>query len=202
MKGTLFGLVKEVLERQYGAGLWDSVLEACELNGNGVNCELNGNGVNMSDWEAGMDTPDLPVDLPSDALICWLGRNVVPQLAKTYPTLFHRHANLRSFVHSLSEGLPSADPVVEVEEVPALEFFESFDGDVMVTIQGAGPICALAEGVIAGAADYYGEPIVIDELKCVKRGDNRCVLQMTFAPQVVNAEWERRDSSFAAIGSA
>ena len=193
MRGTLFGLVREVLERQYGAGLWESLLEACELNGNGVN---------TSDWNAGNDDRAIPIDIPSDALICWLGRSVVPQLAQTYPSLFRRHGNLRSFVRSFGEGLPSAAPLVEVDQVPALEFFESFDGNMLVTIQGAEPICALAEGVIAGAADYYGEPVVIDELKCVKRGDNRCVLQMTFAPQVVNADWERRDSSFVAIGSA
>lgn len=192
MRGTLFGLVREVLERQYGTGLWDSLLAACELNGK----------ANPFDGTASSSAGEVARDLPSDALVCWFGRDVVPQLSKMYPSLFGRHDNLRSFVRSLGEGLPTAEASIEVDQVAALECRESFDGDALVTIRGPEPVCALVEGVIAGAADLYGEPVVVDELKCAKRGDACCVLQITFAPQVVDAEWGRKDSGFAVIGSA
>jgi predicted hydrocarbon binding protein len=180
MQGTLFGLVKETLEGEYGEGMWESLVAACERNGA---------------WQIGGDDghrrtgEPLPDDLPSDALICWLGRRAVPRLASAYPTLFRRHENLRSFIRAFGRGLPSAGVRVQVTS-PAFSCFDAMDGELIVAMNGPTRVCALAEGVIAGAADFYDEAVTVEELKCVHRGDNRCVLRVRFGQQATRPDWQ------------
>ena len=42
-------------------------------------------------------------------------------------------------------------------------------------------LCSFAEGLLLGAADHYGEKLTIEQPLCMKRGDDRCVLEIEFA---------------------
>lgn len=43
-------------------------------------------------------------------------------------------------------------------------------------------LCALAEGLIEGVADYYGEILVIEQSPCMLRGDLACALFVVAQP--------------------
>ena len=45
------------------------------------------------------------------------------------------------------------------------------DGGVVVTYTSERRLCALAEELIEGVADYYGETLVIEHSPCTLRGD-------------------------------
>lgn len=150
MNGKLIGLVKETLVRRYGDRIWDAV------------------------------TREGPPgrDLASDALICWLGREAVPGLSRSYPSLFDRYGDLESFVRGLADDLPTVRARGGRSPMAAFGFRSAPDGSLLVRIESEAPICALVQGVIAGAAVRYDEGPVIQELKCRKRGDNACVLRV------------------------
>ena len=42
-------------------------------------------------------------------------------------------------------------------------------------------LCSFAEGLLLGAADHYGEQLTIEQPRCMKRGDDQCVLEIAFA---------------------
>ena len=42
-------------------------------------------------------------------------------------------------------------------------------------------LCALAEGLIEGAAEQFGETVTIRHPQCMHRGDEHCRLELTFA---------------------
>ena len=42
-------------------------------------------------------------------------------------------------------------------------------------------MCSFAEGLLLGAADHFGERLTIAQPACMKRGDDHCVLEITFS---------------------
>ncbi len=152
MDGKLIGLVRDTLVRHYGPDLWDALA----------------------------DPPQKREEArPSDALACWLGRQAVPALRDRYPTLFSRHADLASFILGLGDELPvtgprDADPSITVE----FRSCRTPDGQILLRISADCSLCALIQGVIAGAAVHYGQTVTIEEIKSRRRGDNVCVLQL------------------------
>lgn len=150
MDGKLIGLMRDTLIRRYGGALWASLVGEA----------------------AGGE------DGPSDSLACWLGRDAVPAMEERYPSLFSRHADLESFIRGLGDELPAAGVRDEDPMRVAFRHARSPDGHILLRVEADCVVCALVQGVIAGAAVHYGEAISIEEIKSRKRGDNACVLQI------------------------
>jgi hypothetical protein len=45
---------------------------------------------------------------------------------------------------------------------------------VVVTYTWERRLCQMAEGLVEGVAEYYGESVVIDHKQCMLRGDLAC----------------------------
>lgn len=188
MQGMLLGLVRETLVKQYGRSMWDSLVAAEEM---GIRDRM----------ESANDGP--AADVPSDALVCWLARQSVSTLRDTYPSLFGRHADLAGFVRSMGDELPaSADRAVDRSREAKFSYQSTPDGDLLVRIEAESPICALIEGVIAGAASHYGEQVVIEELKCRKHGDNACLIRIAFTEDPLAADVGPAGGDLRAAGGA
>lgn len=173
MDGMLIGLVRDALIRQYGEEIWDAL--------------------------AGR----IPADdgVPSDSLACWLGRRTIPALRDSYPTLFSRHDDLASFVRGLGDDLPVAGIRRRPSSVPvSFRSVESPDGEILLRIEADCSMCALVQGVIAGAAVHYDEPVSIRQIKSRKRGDNVCLLRIAVGEPATSAEPDLLE--LAAAGNA
>ena len=172
MDGKLIGLVRDTLIRQYGEGLW----------------------VALADRTAA------PSEAPSDSLACWLGQHAVPALADTYPSLFSRHDDLTAFIRGLGDDIPVAGSR-EVDSAVRLAFRTTIgpDGQIFLRVEADCSICAVIQGVIAGAAVHYGETVAIHQIKSRRQGDNVCLLQI----EVGDAAAAHLDSlDFLAVGNA
>lgn len=162
MDGKLVGLMRDTLIRRYGEALWASLTGAVEV----------------------------PDGAPSDSLACWLGRDAVPAMTESYPSLFARHADLTSFIRGLGDELPAAGARDGGDEARVVFRHASTpDGQILLRIEADCVLCALIQGVIAGAAVHYGERVSITELKSRKRGDNVCVLQIGLGLPAVTGEY-------------
>jgi len=174
MPGMLLGLVRETLVKEYGQPMWDALIAAGSTRGpESVGAGKTGDGA----------------DLPSDALACWLARHSVPTLRDTYPSLFARHPDLESFVRAFGDELPAVvDRTGDPSSAGTFRYQDTPDGDLLVKIEAESPICALIEGLIAGAAVHYDEAVLIEELKCRKRGDNACLIRIAFGEEPLAAD--------------
>lgn len=169
---TLLDLVRKTVERRYGRATWTSLVGAPAVGGALVSGE---------EAQADASSNGSPAaDAPSDALACWLGRQAVARLARQRPELFRRHGGLRAFLLALHYR--TAGPSLYDPERPSLAVgvHEAVDGQLLVSVDGQAACCAFVEGLIAGAADRYGERARLELLKCRKRGDNRCVIRVGF----------------------
>lgn len=168
MDGKLIGLMRDTLIRRYGEKLWASLTR---------------------------DTAS--VDGPSDSLACWLGRDAVPAMEESFPSLFERHADLESFIRGLGDELPVSGARGDGDPMRvSFRHVRTPDGEILLRIDADCVVCALVQGVIAGAAIHYGEGISIEEIKSRKRGDNACVLRISLGiPMAATRE-------YVAVGSA
>lgn len=202
MTGSMLDVVRSNVERRFGRSTW-----AALVGGVDHGSRVGGGDVEGSLGDAGSANGSRPAgrresgrqgeNAPSDALACWLGRQAIAGAARERPELFDRSPELRSFLASL-DGC-TVGPAADGEEVIplAVEVHRSVDDDLFVTVDGEAACCALVEGLIAGAAEHYGERVRLELLKCCKWGDNRCVIRVAF--DVVGSDV---DFGFAPLSAA
>jgi len=46
--------------------------------------------------------------------------------------------------------------------------------------ESARRLCSFAQGLIEGTAEHYGETVALEHLKCMTRGDDKCLLSVRF----------------------
>jgi predicted hydrocarbon binding protein len=66
--------------------------------------------------------------------------------------------------------------------VPVFDFETSANDVLVIGYASPRKLCAFAEGLIEGTATHYRERVSIAQPRCMSRGDERCVLEITFAP--------------------
>lgn len=179
MTGIIFNLLEEAVVGRYGRAAWQRMLS-----------HVGSGGYLPFDRYPDEDLFALLEALPVDAAtgspdrLRWFGRAAVPLLAERYPMIFRPHRSARAFLLALNGILhPGGPPAGAVGGPLDLEVLESDPGaDLVLGYRSTRRLCALAEGFVAGAADWYGERVVIRQPRCMLEGEERCALVCTFEP--------------------
>jgi hypothetical protein len=181
MKGIVFSLLEEVVRREYGEETWEALLEATQLDGVYTSLGNYPDGDLQKLVIAASDA----LKLPPNAIIRWFGMNALPLFAKRYPEFFEAHDSAQSFVLTLNDIIhPEVRKLYPGADVPYFEFDLSSEVVVM-EYKSRRKLCAFAEGLIEGAAAYYGEAVTLEQPQCMHRGDAKCVLRLSFTKQRV-----------------
>jgi predicted hydrocarbon binding protein len=177
--GIIFNLLEEAVTRRFGPGAWAEMLRKIDVGG-----YLPFDRYPDDHLFRLLDA--LPVDpgMTSDDRLRWFGRAAVPLLAERYPLIFAPHRSAESFLLTLNAILHPGGPPADVQAGPLdLEVLEvEPPGGLVLGYRSARRLCALAEGFVAGTADYYGEQVQIQQPRCMLHGEERCALVCTFAP--------------------
>jgi hypothetical protein len=177
MKGVVFNLLEQLVVRDFGEDTWDALLDASSLDG--VYTSL-GNYPD-DDLVRLVSAAADALSMPADDVVLWFGRNALPLFAGRYPQLFEPHDCARSFVLTLNDIIhPEVRKLYPGADVPEFEF-ELRDEDLVMGYRSSRRLCSFAEGLLHGAADHFGERLTIAQPSCMKRGDDRCVLELAFA---------------------
>ncbi len=177
MKGIVFNVLEQLVSRNFGEDTWDAILDASDLDGAYTSLGSYPDGDLMKLVAAASDALDMP---PND-VIFWFGRNALPVFAGHYPQLFAAHDSTQSFVITLNEIIhPEVRKLYPGADVPMFDF-SSRDGVLLMGYRSPRKLCAFAEGLINGAADHFGDRVTIDQPHCMNRGDDHCLLEITFA---------------------
>lgn len=171
----MFNLLEQLVARGHGEDTWDALLNAGGLDG--VYTSLG----SYPDEDLGKlvsaaaDALDVrPTGCSGlDATRC----RCLPALP---PAL--RAAHARSFVLTLNEIIhPEVRKLYPGADVPEFDF-DVGEGMLSMGYRSARKLCSFAEGLLTGAADHYRERVTIEQPSCMKRGDDRCVVEIVFAP--------------------
>jgi heme-NO-binding protein len=177
MKGIVFNLLEEIITRDYGDDAWDKVLDAAGLDG----AYTSLGGYPDADFYGLVAAASSSLELPPDEVISWFGRRALPLLASSYPQFFERHASARPFILTLNDIIhPEVRKLYPGADVPVFDFDTSSDEVLRMGYASSRHLCSFAEGLIQGAADHYGERASIEQPSCMKRGDSKCLLEISF----------------------
>lgn len=178
MKGIVFNLLEHLVARDHGDDTWDALLAAGGLDGVYTSLGSYPDEDLVKLVNAAADV----LVVPADEVVSWFGRNALPLFAERFPQLFEPHASAQSFVLTLNEIIhPEVRKLYPGADVPVFEF-DVGDGVLVMGYRSPRKLCSFAEGLLAGAADHYGEHVTIQQPSCMKRGDDRCVLEIAFTP--------------------
>lgn len=108
---------------------------------------------------------------------------MLPRLAQRYPPLFTPHTATRPFLLTLNSVIhPEVRKLYPGADTPEFDFDTSSPEVLVMTYRSKRRLCALAEGLLEGAAAHYREKITIDQPLCMNRGADCCRLELRFAP--------------------
>lgn len=175
MKGVIFNLLERTTSERHGELFWERVLE--EAGASGAYTSLGNYETEelvriVTAIAAGTGTD-------ADSVVRQFGRDAIPIFSRLYPQFFSPHTELIPFLLTLNEIIhPEVRKLYPDAEVPHFSY-ESSDEDLLIMGYASGRgLCALGEGLIAGAADHYGVQAEISQPRCSKRGDSRCVFEV------------------------
>jgi hypothetical protein len=177
MKGVIFNLVEDVVRRENGYDYWDDVIDASGVAGAYTSLGTY---------------PDVELDhiarvvaeregLTPDAVVRHVGHTGMQALALRYPELFVPDG-LRSFLMSLNTVVhPEVRRLYPGAVIPGFDCRTPTDDVLELVYVSERGRCDLAEGLVAGAAEHYGVDVEVRQPECIRRGDPRCVIAVTFS---------------------
>ena len=182
MKGIVFNLLEEVVTRQFGADTWDDLLDAASVDGSYTSLGSYAD----EDLSKLVMAASSALQQPSEEVIRWFGSSAVPLLAEKYPAFFAPHSSARSFILTLNEIIhPEVRKIYPGADVPEFDF-ELIDGSLLLGYTSNRRLCSFAQGLIEGTAKHYGEHVTLEHLKCMTRGDDKCLIKVDFQANGVN----------------
>jgi hypothetical protein len=171
MKGIVFNLLEEIVRREYGEDTWDALLEAAGLDG--VYTSLGNYPHEELLQLIAAAAPTL--QMPAEAIIRWLGRHSIALLVRRYPEFFEPHKTTRSFLLTLNDVIhPEVRKIYPGADVPMFAYNTSSEEVLEMKYRSTRKLCMFGQGLIEGAAAYYGESVSIEHPRCMNRGDDQC----------------------------
>lgn len=177
MKGVIFNLLEEIVTREYGEDAWDALFEAAQLDG--VYTSLG--SYPDADLTKLVAAASSTLERPPDDILRWFGVNALPLLAARYPIFFQEHRCTRSFLLTLNDIIhPEVRKLYPGADVPDFTYETTSEEELVMVYQSPRKLCALAEGLIQGAAAYFGEQVDLEQVECMHRGNSKCVFRLSF----------------------
>lgn len=179
MKGVVFDLLNEMVEEKFGFEAWENILEGAGLDGIYVATET------YSDEELVklVTQAEIVSGIPAQELTREFGKYMLPSFAKNHPVFFEGDLSLRDF-------LLTVDRVIHVEVrklypdagLPTFDYGLDGQDSKFLTMYYKSPrkLCALSEGLIAGAADHFNENYSLEHEICMHKGAKHCELKLEF----------------------
>jgi hypothetical protein len=177
MKGVLFNVLEEAISREWGEEMWDDLLTAADLDGAYTALGNYPDAQLVALANAAADRLNSPVE----DVLRTLGRITFKPLLSRYAGFLEEPTSLREFLPTINELIhPQVLKLYPGASVPRFVLRETGD-DIELDYVSVRNMCMLAEGLVLGVADHYGETVSVDQPSCKQRGDSRCTIRITTA---------------------
>ena len=177
MKGAVFIALNEMIETQYGIDAWEELLEDVEPECGGIYTSVE----DYPDEEIVKFVLAISEKLKLDSTVVTrlFGEYLFGELNSSYPIFSKQSKSLFEFLESVESVIHKE--VKKLFENPNLPSIDTDKKDDTLTMHYVSPrkLCFLAEGLIFGAAKYYGEEVSIKHDVCMHKGDSHCELVVT-----------------------
>jgi len=161
MKGIIFNAVHNAVVELYDEDTWDDLLDAADLDGGYTSIGTYDDAELLSLVKVGCEA----TGLETTELLRALGTHA-------FPTLAGRHPEFLENATTTVEFLRSVDTIIHPEVMklhpdatpPRFDFEDLANGGLRMTYHSDRRLGAMAEGLIHGAAAWFGETVTIDAI--------------------------------------
>jgi len=170
MKGIVFTEFIELVENRFGAEVADTIIETSALESHGIWTSVG--TYNAAEMVQLIGRLSEETGIAAMDLLCDFGRRLFQRLIETYPYVVNR-------AESAFELLEQVESHIHVEvrklypdaELPSFECHRLDDDQLIMTYKSPRCFGSLAEGLIRGCADYFGEGIHIKREALDQQGE-------------------------------
>ncbi|MEM9040184.1 MAG: heme NO-binding domain-containing protein [Actinomycetota bacterium] len=174
MKGLLFNVVEDVVTDVLDADAWDDAIE---------NCGASGAYTSLGNYDDGElvgivgEVAEM-ADLSVDETVRLAGRDGFAHLAAREPDVIAGYDGWRAVLLSLDDIIhPEVLKLYPGAQVPRFRVID--DGPEMVLeYSSERGLCALADGLIVGCANWFGASVEVRHDSCIHRRDDVCLLRV------------------------
>ncbi|KAA3661430.1 MAG: hypothetical protein DWQ04_16520 [Chloroflexi bacterium] len=160
MKGVIFTEFLEMVEEAFAPEMVDQIIELSQLSSDGAYTSLG----NYSHHEILQLVTHLSqqTDIPISELVKEFGKHLINRFAFAHPDFFTQAESTFAFMESVDRNVH-----IEVKKLyqnanpPSFEYSHPESGKLMMTYRSKRPFSDLAEGLILGAVEYFGENITV-----------------------------------------
>ena len=169
-------LVEEAIVAEHGDDTWDSLLDTSGLDGAYTSL---GNYPHDDLERLVASGAEVLAVQPRD-LSLHLGHVAMQGLAERYPNYLSPHDATVDLLFTLDDVIHTEVRKLYPEATPPDFWFDAPIGNVLVVhYRSVRRLCALAEGMIVGAAAHYQEQVSIAHESCTFDGADHCTLRVT-----------------------
>ena len=178
MKGVVFNVVEAIIENEYGAEMWDTLLDSAKVDG--AYTSLG----NYPDAElyALVDAASQNLNLSVAETLKWIGKRAMPHFQEVLPYLFENYQHSEEFIKDVNNIIhPEVKKLYPGAICPHFHMVQSSRKTLSLVYTSSRKLCALAEGFIESTAELYGNKVDVKQSECVHHGAERCVFVVEWA---------------------
>lgn len=176
MKGVLFNVAQDVVDQTLDDDSWDRALRSSCVRG--AYTSLG----NYPDEEliAIVAAISEQTGLSTDDVLRHVGLHGFEHLVGRRPELMDGIQDLGTLLHHLEHVIhPEVQKLDPDAELPSFQVTDDGPGTWHLTYRSRRHLCALAEGLIQGAALRFDTPVRVEQPTCWHSGDDHCVIVVT-----------------------
>jgi hypothetical protein len=175
VKGVVFNIVEDVVDETLPANAWDDAVESAGVRG----AYTSLGSYPDEDLVRVVGALSDATGLPTPDVLRHAGRHGFAHLASRHPDLLDGLDDLPALLTHLDDVIhPEVHKLYPDAQTPTFRAEQPDDDTVELHYESQRQLCALAEGLIAGAADHYDTTVEITQPTCVLRGDDACVIRV------------------------
>ncbi|TQV76010.1 hypothetical protein FKG94_15480 [Exilibacterium tricleocarpae] len=173
MKGAVFIAFNEMVEGDLGMATWEQLLLAVKPASEGVYTSVE----DYPDTELFALVEKLAelTQKPVEELVRYFGRHLFDALVAKYPMLIENEKDFFRFLMSIDDVIhKEVRKLYENPNLPDLRYDPPEANTLVLYYHSPRKLCILAEGLIAGAAQYYGIDYELSHGPCMHSGADEC----------------------------
>ncbi|MCV6589801.1 MAG: heme NO-binding domain-containing protein [Marinobacterium sp.] len=181
MKGIVFNILEQMVIEKAGLAAWDQLLQDVQPASQGI-------------YTAGGNYPDEEVvqlasrasemlDIPLNTLVTAFGSYLFSNLVKKHPVFVEQQPDFFSFLKSVHDVIHvEVRKLYEEPSLPHFRYTQLNTQQLRLEYRSPRKLCMLAEGLIAGAAEYYAVRYQLEHPVCMHKGADHCEFLITLEP--------------------
>lgn len=177
MKGAVFIALNDMVEETFSMKVWDAVLAKVKPKSEGIYISA----ASYDDQEIVDLVMSLSEEVDTDVnvLIRAFGQYLFRELNTKFPIFSEMHNNLFDLLSSIHGVIhKEVDKLYENASLPTIDCEVLNHNHLIMNYSSPRKLCQLAEGLIAGAAEFYSVTVDISQSQCEHDGADHCVIHV------------------------